>query len=192
MSFADDALFLGHARTSIGTTPGATKYDISNLTASKWPQLNRIWGRLDDGGINDDQFTLAFGNVLYIGDDQEPYYGWVLGVHQAEPDTKPPIIDTVIPKDKTSGVSLKTAIGVSFTDNIELASVNQKSFIVRPVGGSALPGRYGVRMGVVNFDPDGDLKPGTTYEVVLPKGGVTDYVGNPLATEWKTTFTTAN
>jgi hypothetical protein len=47
-------------------------------------------------------------------------------------------------------------------------------------------------MGVINFDPDGDLLPGTTYEVVLAKGGVTDYVGNPLATEWKSTFTTAN
>ena len=68
--------------------------------------------------------------------------------------------------------------------------MNAASFIVRPVGGQALPGRYGVRMSVVNFDPDEDLQPGTTYEVVLPKGGIADYVGNTLATEWKSTFTT--
>ena len=45
-------------------------------------------------------------------------------------------------------------------------------------------------MSVLNFDPDQDLQPGTTYEVVLPKGGVADLVGNTLAAEWKSTFTT--
>ena len=59
--------------------------------------------------------------------------------------------------------------------------MNAASFIVRPVGGQPLPGKYGLRMGVVNFDPDQDLQPGTTYEVVLPKGGVADLVGNTLA-----------
>jgi hypothetical protein len=79
---------------------------------------------------------------------------------------------------------------LSFTDNIELATVNGASFIVRPVGGQPLAGRYGSRMGVVTFDPNEDLQPGTTYEVVLPKGGVADLVGNGMAAEWKSTFTT--
>jgi hypothetical protein len=87
-------------------------------------------------------------------------------------------------------VSVKSRIGISFTDNIELATVNGASFIVRPVGGQPLSGRYGLRMGVVNFDPDQDLQPGTTYEVVLPEGGVADLVGNGIAAEFKTTFTT--
>jgi hypothetical protein len=58
------------------------------------------------------------------------------------------------------------------------------------MGGQPLAGKYGVRMGVLNFDPDQDLMPGTTYEVVLPAGGIADLVGNTLATEWKSTFTT--
>ena len=99
-------------------------------------------------------------------------------------------MDTVIPGNGATGNSTKSRVGVTFSDNIELATVNAASFIVRPVGGQALPGRYGVRMSVVSFDPDGDLQPGTTYEVVLPKGGIADYVGNTLATEWKSTFTT--
>jgi hypothetical protein len=59
--------------------------------------------------------------------------------------------------------------------------VNAASFIVRPVGGQPLAGKWGVRMGVLNFDPDQDLQPGTTYEVVLP-GRSADPVGNTLAT----------
>ncbi len=188
LSFGDDFLFLGHVRAEIGGTPGISKINAADPKAMK--VATRVWGRQDLGGKNDDQFNVPLGNLVVIGDDQAPYAGWTLGVHQAAPDTKAPVIDTVIPKDKTTGVSTKTRIGVTFSDNIELATVNSASFIVRPVGGQPLAGKFGLRMSVVNFDPDEDLTPGTTYEVVLPAGGVGDYVGNRLTTEWKTTFTT--
>jgi hypothetical protein len=42
----------------------------------------------------------------------------------------------------------------------------------------------------VNFDPDQDLAAATTYEVVLPAGGLTDLVGNALVQEFRSTFTT--
>jgi hypothetical protein len=96
-------------------------------------------------------------------------------------------VDTVIPNAGTT-VPGSSRVGVSFSDNIELATVNAASFIVRPVGGAPLFGTYGSRMGVLNFDPDEDL-PAGTYEVVLPEGGVTDLVGNALQTQWESTFT---
>jgi hypothetical protein len=152
--------------------------------------VNRIWGRRNLGNLNDDQFVFPFGNLLVIGDDQTPYPGWFIAVHQAEPDTKAPVIDTVIPNDASTGNAVTSRIGVTFSDNIELATVNAASFIVRPVGGQPLAGKYGLRNGVINFDPDAPLQAGTTYEVVLPAGGVADLVGNKLATEWQSTFTT--
>jgi hypothetical protein len=188
MSFSDDYMFLGHVRAEIGGNPGASKISVADPKSMK--VVNRIWGHMDKGGKNDDQFTIPIGNLLVIADDQAPYAGWFIAVHQADPDSKPPIVDTVIPNDKATAVSTKGRIGISFSDNIELATVNNTSFIVRPVGGAPLPGKYGVRMGVLNFDPDTDLQPGTTYEVVLPKGGIADLVGNTLDTEWKSTFTT--
>jgi hypothetical protein len=127
---------------------------------------------------------------VVLTDDQSPYRGWVIGVHQTAPDTVAPVVDTVIPGNASTGNSTKSRVGVTFSDNIDLATVNGASFIVRPMGGQALPGRYGVRMSVANFDPDQDLQPGTTYEVVLPKGGIADYVGNTLTAEFKSTFTT--
>jgi hypothetical protein len=130
------------------------------------------------------------GNVLVIGDDQTPYPGWFIAVHQAEPDTKPPVVDTVIPNDASTANPVTSRIGVTFSDNIELATVNAASFIVRPMGGQPLAGKYGLRNGVVNFDPDQPLQAGTTYEVVLPAGGIADLVGNKLATAFQATFTT--
>jgi hypothetical protein len=188
LSFSDDYLFLGHVRAEIGGTPGASKIDISSIQNMQLEST--VWGRQDRGGLNDDQFNIAFGNLLVLGDDQAPYAGWVIAAHQTEPDSTPPVVDTVIPKDQESAVPTSSRIGISFSDNIELATVNGASFIVRPVGGQALPGKYGVRMGVVNFDPDEDLQPGTTYEVVLPAGGIADFVGNTLTSEWTSTFTT--
>jgi len=186
-AFSDDFLFIGHARQEINNVPGASKITFSDPKSMKI--VNRIYGRLDTT-YNDDQFVLPMGNLVVFTDDQSPYKGWVIGVHQTAPDSTAPIVDTVIPGNNTTAVSTKSRIGVTFSDNVELATVNQASFIVRPMGGQALAGRYGVRMGVVNFDPDQDLQPGTTYEVVLPKGGIADYVGNTLTTEWRSTFTT--
>ena len=185
MSFGDDYLFLGHLRPD----GGASKINVSD--PKKMAFEGRVWGRLDvqqgrTAAINDDQFTVAIGPLLVMGDDQAPYRGSVIAVHSATPDTKPPIVDTVIPRDKTT-VSAKSRIGISFSDNIELATVNAASFIVRPVGGQALPGTYGSYWGVLDFDPAQDLAPGN-YEVVLPEGGITDLVGNGVH-EFKSTFT---
>jgi hypothetical protein len=188
MAFSDDYMFLGHLRTEISGTPGASKINVANPRTMS--VSSRIWGRLNLGDKNDDQFPMPIGNLLVIGDDQAPYHGWFIAVHQAEPDKKAPVVDTVIPSNQATGVSTKARVGLTFSDNIELATVNAASFIVRPMGGQPLAGKWSVRMGVLNFDPDQDLQPATTYEVVLPQGGIADLVGNTLTSEWKSTFTT--
>jgi hypothetical protein len=188
MSFSDGFMFLGHLRPH----PGASKIDVTDPTHMVIKE--RIWGRhvSPDGGavIYDDQFTLAIGSLLVMADDEKPYLGAVIAVHSTAPDTMPPTVDTIIPRDKSTGLSVKSRVGISFTDNIELATVNPASVIVRPMGGQPLAGKWGLYMGVLNFDPDVDLQPKTTYEVVLPKGGLTDLVGNALLQDFKSTFTT--
>lgn len=192
MSFSDNHMFLGFLRPN----SGAAKIDVTDPAKGMSVQ-GRVWGRLDvngdqnlTNGTNDDQFTLAIGSLVVLGDDEAPYAGAIIGAHSVDPDTKPPVVDTVIPKDKETGRSVKSRIGVTFTDNIELATVNDASFIVRPMGGEPIKGVWGLRMGVLNFSPAEDLKPATTYEVILPKGGVTDLVRNALAEDFKSTFTT--
>ena len=64
MSFQDDYMFLGHVRTEIGGTPGASKINVVDPRSMKI--TSRIWGRLTSDK-NDDQFPLAIGNLLVIG-----------------------------------------------------------------------------------------------------------------------------
>src|SRR5262249_23626451 len=162
----DDFLFLGHLRPNAGVS----KIDISDPKQMKITE--RIWGRLDET-INDDQFSIAIGPLIVMGDDQSPYYGAVIAVYSTHPDKKAPAVDTVIPRDGAIGQSLKTRVGLSLIDNIELIIVNAASFIVRLVGGQFLAGKWSGAWGVVNFDPEQDLKSKTTYEIILPKGGMT-------------------
>lgn len=188
MSFQDGYMFAGRIRPE----PGATKIDVSNPSAFTFK--SDIYGRRDLVE-NDDQFTVAIGNLLVMSDDQlspatSKYAGTVIAVHDTAPDTTPPRVDTILPKDGATGQAVTTRVGISFTDNIELATVDTRSFIVRPVGGQALAGTWGVTMSVLNFEPAEALQPKTTYEVVLPQGGIKDYVGNGIAEEFRSTFTT--
>ncbi|OQX67103.1 MAG: hypothetical protein B6A08_17000 [Sorangiineae bacterium NIC37A_2] len=188
MSFQDDFMFAGRIRPE----PGATKINVSNM--GNFTFVRDIYGRRDLSE-NDDQFTIAVGNLLIMSDDQlspvtNKYAGTVIAVHDKNPDTKPPAVDWVIPKAGATGQALTTRIGISFTDNIELATVDARSFIVRPVGGQPIAGTFGVTMSVLNFEPNEPLQPGTTYEIILPAGGVKDLVGNGIAEEFKATFTT--
>ncbi len=186
MSFSDGYMFAGHLRPN----PGASKIDVHD--PAKMTVKSRIWGRMDLTG-NDDQFTVAIGNLLVLSDDQlagGKYVGTVIGVHSAAPDTMPPSVHTIVPRDGAQGQATTTRIGISFTDNVELATVDANGFIVRPVGGEKISGSWGAYMSVLNFAPNEPLEPNTTYEVVLPKGRITDYVGNGLAEEFRSTFTT--
>lgn len=196
MSFQDGFMFAGRIRPD----PGADKINVKNLSNFVWD--SSIVGRrnLSDDAPpeNDDQFTVAIGNLLVLSDDQlhtvgpnkGKSAGTVIAVHAKDPDTTPPYVDTIIPKDGATGQALTTRVGISFTDNVELATVDTRSFIVRPVGGKALPGTFSVTMSVLNFEPAEPLQPNTTYEVILPAGGVKDYVGNGIAEEFRSTFTT--
>ena len=184
VSFADGYLFLGHLRPNAGVSKINIK-DLSNMQIER-----RIWGRLEFTN-GDDQFSLQVGSMLVLADDELPYRGMVIAAHSTEPDSAAPAVDTVLPKNGATGQNIKSRIGLSFTDNLEFTTVHPGSVIVRPMGGEALTGSFGLYMGVLNFDPEQDLMPNTTYEVVLPQGGVKDLVGNGIAAEFKSTFTTA-
>jgi hypothetical protein len=188
MSFQDGMMFAGRIRPE----PGAAKIDVSNV--AQMDHVSDIYGRRDLQE-NDDQFTVAIGNLLVMSDDQlspatNRYAGTVIAVHDTDPDTTAPRVDTIVPKDGATGQAVTSRIGISFTDNVELATVDTRSFIVRPMGGQALSGKWGVSMSVLNFDPDEPLQAATTYEVVLPAGGVKDYVGNGIEEEFVSSFTT--
>lgn len=183
LSFADGYMYLGHLRPHAGVS----KINMKDMNAMAIER--RIWGRLEFTN-GDDQFSLQVGSMLVLADDELPYRGMVIAAHSTTGDSVPPAVDTVMPKDGATNQKKSSRIGLSFTDNLELATIHPGSLIVRPVGGEPIEGSFGLYMTVLNFDPKEDLLPNTTYEVVLPQGGVKDLVGNGIAAEFKSTFTT--
>jgi DNA-binding beta-propeller fold protein YncE len=131
----------------------------------------------------------AFGNLVYVGNDHGT--GSAFLVHDTQPDTTPPAVSWVSPEDGAVGQGLLTRVGVTFTDNVQVASVWRRSFFVRPVGGEALEGLYTVQGHIVNFEPSAPLEPDTTYELMVPADGVRDWVGNPTAEDFTSTFHTS-
>jgi YVTN family beta-propeller protein len=167
------------------------KVDVSN------PQQHVEVGRggmfppgSDDEAHSDHGQVAPFGNLLFIGNDHGS--GSAFMVHDTAPDTTKPVVRQVSPADGARQQALSSRIGLGLSDSILPESVHAGSFIVRPIGGNTLPGTYSVQLGIVNFSPAQPLAPNTTYEVFLPAGGVKDYAGNAIGSDYRATFTTGN
>jgi len=137
----------------------------------------------------DEDFGTVFGNLVLVGNDHGN--GSALMPHQTAPDTTGPSVNMVSPKNNAAGQAPTSRVGITLTEVVELRSVSSTSFIVRPLGGSALPGKYSGQSGVLNFWPDLPLAAGTTYEVVVPAGGIKDHAGNGVPTTFTSRFTVA-
>ncbi|MCA9774841.1 MAG: Ig-like domain-containing protein, partial [Myxococcales bacterium] len=181
MSFADGYLFLGALRPR----PGVFKIDIADPNHLVF--VGKVNGRI---AFNiDDQFSVPIGNLLVISDDQANY-GSVLAVHDSARDTTPPTVAYVNPPDGAANQALTSRVGLSFTDQIDLTTVDPTTLIVRPVGGAPLTGAWGHMQTLVTFWPDAPLAPDTTYEVLVPAGGITDLVGNAIPATFRSVFST--
>ncbi|HXH17791.1 MAG TPA: Ig-like domain-containing protein, partial [Chitinophagales bacterium] len=138
----------------------------------------------------DHDFASVLGNLVMVGNDHGT--GSAIVVHDIHPDTIPPSVTRVIPASDAVNQALTTRIGITMSDGIEYASIDEESFIVRPFGGQPLEGTYSYQFGILNFTPKNPLDPNKVYEVVLPAGGIRDYAGNAIADEFVSKFSTGS
>lgn len=167
------------------------KVDVSNPLQHVQVGVGSLFPQGDPNLPGSDHGQVAvFGNLVFVGNDHGSGSGFM--VHSTAPDTTPPSVRQVSPAPGARQQALTSRVGLGLTDSILPDSVNAGTFIVRPVGGNTLPGTYSVQLGIINFHPQQPLQPNTTYEVLLPGGGVKDYAGNPIGTDFRSTFTTGN
>jgi len=164
---------------------------IGNIGSNRYQKVN-----IDDFSIatnvampgNSSDMAIPLGNIVMVG--QLDGSGAYLMPHQAAPDNRGPSVLAVIPHNGTVNVPVTSRIGISLSDQLDTRSLNTSTFIVRPVGGSAIAGQYTNQMGLVNFDPDNNLAANTTYEVFVVAGGIKDVSGNGLTAQFISRFST--
>jgi hypothetical protein len=162
------------------------KIDASNVASMKVAGR----GNLGISGDSDHGQVSPMGNLVFVGNDHGTGSGFI--VHQLAPDTKGPSVNMVSPISGAINRALTSRIGMTFTDNIDLRTVNSNTFIVRPKGGAALNGIYSHQFSTVNFTPAQPLQPNTTYEIEIPAGGLKDWVGNATTTTFVSNFSTGS
>lgn len=167
------------------------KVDVSNPLNHVEVGQGSLFATNDPEYSHSDHGQVApMGNLLFIGNDHGSGSGFI--VHQTAPDTTPPAVKQTSPAHGAKQQALTSRIGVGLTDSIRPESVNSATFIVRPVNGNTLQGTYSVQLGIINFHPAQPLSAGTSYEILLPAGGVKDYAGNGIATQYRAVFHTGN
>jgi YVTN family beta-propeller protein len=178
VNFQDGFVFVGFANNIV-------KFDARTLP------ITQVGKGAPPAPYNLDlDFVIPMGNLVFASNDDGG--GGSLMVHQTAPDTVGPSVNFVSPLDGALNRNVKSRVGLTFTDNVDLNSINTSTIIVRPVGGSALAGKYSSQAGMVNFFPDAPLAANTTYEVIVPAGGVRDDVGNTVPTPFTSSFSTGS
>ena len=166
------------------------KVDVSNPMNHVYIGKGGLFPEGSDTAAHSDHGqVMPMGNLVFVGNDHGSGSGFI--VHDRNPDTTAPRVKEVSPRAGSTKQALTSRIGVAFTDSILPNTVDATTFIVRPVGGSPIAGTFSAQLGIVNFAPAQPLLPNTTYEVVVPAGGMKDYVGNGVGVAFTSQFTTA-
>lgn len=180
-------VFIKEDMAFVGLSGFAEIMDVRDPSA-----IERV-ARVDMTGDVDTMVPIGNVVVVSVDDDAVPDQASVVQPAFTAPDTRAPAVNMVVPRDGEAAVALGARVGVTFTEPVELGTVFEGSFYVREVGTETpLPGHYSGQEGIVNFAPVRPLRPATEYELVLPRGGVTDYGGNPTSAEFRSTFTTVD
>jgi len=158
------------------SSEGFKKWDMHDEAA---PQL--VGHGTDPAGVGGDfDFATIMGNLVYLGNDHGT--GAALIPHATAPDTIAPEVLKVFPSNGDTNQPLTTRITVFFSEDIDLASLSPTNLLVRENGGAALTSVFSrSSFDAISIGFREPLKPNTTYEIVIPAGGLTDLVGNPIA-----------
>jgi MYXO-CTERM domain-containing protein len=172
----------GFAHAGMGTA--YAKFDVRNKDALTLVNTGTsgIRGR-------DEDFANPMANIVFVASDHGD--GTAIIPHQAAPDTMPPEVNMVVPRNGASKQPITSRIGVTFTDAIDTRTLTESSFIVRKKDTTTpIKGKRSYGMQIANFAPDAPLEADVTYEVVIPEGAISDVAGNKTTKQFFSSFAT--
>ncbi len=171
-----------------GESSEAVIYDVSDLDAIEQVATLELEGDLDTAS--------PIGNVVVLSVDDEaaPNEASAVVPVATEVDTAPPEVNWVWPPDGSDSLFLTARFGVTFSEFVEPRSVFAGSVRLYETGTdpdtTRVDGYATAQEVIVNFVPAEPLKPGTSYTLDIPAGGVVDHNGNAIAETFTATFVT--
>ncbi len=173
--------------------------DISGGADHLPPDWNNRWflkvydaagydtGNIVKFSVTDHGTTYTATNVPVPIYDYQTAYAYV----PTEDDT-PPSVTATRPAADAAGVYASTAVAVTFSEQMNPASIDASSFTLEDDGGAPVPADVSYDNGThkATLQPQADLDYSTTYTATVTTD-VTDLAGNHLPAEYRWSFTTA-
>ncbi len=110
------------------------------------------------------------------------------------PDTIPPTVTSRSPAHGATGVNAGASATATFSELMNAGTITSATFQLRDASAAIVPATvsYNAATNVATLTPQAALQYGATYTATVKGGvaGVTDYVGNALATDATWSFTT--
>jgi hypothetical protein len=156
---------------------GSVSYNSGTYTATFTPSANLSYSTTYTANLST-AITDAAGNPLAA-------YSWSFTTVAG--DTTPPIVVSVLPEADATDVALDTVVTATFNEAMDESTITASSFTLDGVSGSV---SYNSGTYTATFTPSADLSGDTTYTANLSTA-ITDAAGNPLASAYSWSFTTA-
>ena len=122
------------------------------------------------------------------------YWVDVVYATSGPPDTTPPNVYSVSPRNNASGRSIGTNITATFGEAIDPATLSTSTFLLRDSFNVLVSGviTYDASTWTATLDPVGQLTNYMSYTVTIKGGvaGVKDVAGNPMVSDFSWSFTT--
>jgi hypothetical protein len=119
---------------------------------------------------------------------------WVDVVFIPTNTTTPPTVQSVAPVNGSTGASLGTVVSVTFSESMTAATITGSSFFLRDSSGNFVPASvaYVSSTSTATLTPTIELAASTTYTATVKggTGGVEDFNGNVLTSDFTWSFTT--
>jgi Ice-binding-like/Bacterial Ig-like domain len=169
--------------TGPGTTPVAGVVSYAASTATFTPSsalaLNTVYTATITTGAKD-----LFGNALASN------FVWSFTTGSAA--CTPPTVISVAPPNGAAGICPNTVVTATFSEAMKASTINTTTFTltgpgITPVAGAVT---YVVSSDVATFTPTSPLALNTLYTATITTGAQ-DLAGDPLASDYVWTFTTA-
>jgi hypothetical protein len=182
-------VFVKDEHAFVGESSFATIYDISEAAAPSEVMKLNLTGDLDT--------ITPIGNVavLSVDDKADKDRGSIVVPWRAEADREPPRVTWVYPPDGAEALAVFSRVGVTFSEFVDIKSAWAGSVRVYETGrdpaSTRVDGHVSAQENIVNFSPKQMLRPGVSYTLEIPAGGVRDYSGNVIAEGFTSTFKTA-